>query len=402
MSNRERDSRDLCWPGDSSVSPYLLLLVLALFVAAGVAAPIHAAELGFQRVTLEGSHTDQQFVAGGQVRVEATIADDLFVAGGQVVVEGGSAEDVIAAGGSLRLRQVEAHDVIAAGGHVDIAGVITDDLVAAGGALYLGREGDVTGDAWLAGGSLDIEGRIGGKLTAGAGSVRLAGTIEGDVDIAAATIVVAPGARLGGNLVYRSREEAEIAPDAEIAGEVRRIEMETGALAGPTWRWLAFGIGAWLGVVVALILAGAVVQAAFPGLMGASVATARAKPWQSLGLGFAVLVAVPVSVGILMATVLGIPLGILVLASYVVALGLGLVVAAFWTGGLILRWIGSRQIEPTLGRRIGATALGLILLALVGLVPFIGFLGVIVWLVFGLGALTNEAWARLRTPAVSG
>jgi hypothetical protein len=125
-------------------------------------------------------------------------------------------------------------------------------------------------------------------------------------------------------------------------------------------------------------------------------------PWVSLGLGFAVLVASPVAVGILASTGLGMPLGVLILASYVVAIGLGFLVAAYWIGGVILRWINPWIDEPTTWRRIWATALGLVTLALVVLVPFAGLIAASVALLLGVGSLTMQVWSRLRSTNVEG
>lgn len=197
---------------------YLHCLLVVVIVAPSIGITFPAAGEEFERAVLTGTHGDQQFVAGGRVRIAATISDDLIVAGGEIVVGRTIAEDVIAAGGSLRFREITAHDVIMAGGQIDFEGEIADDLVAAGGRVYLGRDASIAGDAWLAGGNLDIDGSVGGRLTAGAGSIRLGGVIDGDVDLSAGTIVVAPGAHIGGTLVYRSGEEAEIAADAVIMG----------------------------------------------------------------------------------------------------------------------------------------------------------------------------------------
>jgi cytoskeletal protein CcmA (bactofilin family) len=204
----------------------ILLHLLAVVVTATWLVGPAAADTGSERATLSGSHGDHQFVAGSQVVVEAELSDDLFAAGGQVVVERSVAEDIIIAGGTLRREAIDANDVIAAGGRVDIGGNITDDLVLASGALHLDRDTVNGVDAWLAGGVLDVEGQIGGRLSASARSVRPNGTVKCDVEVSGRTIVVADGARLGGDLVYRSDREVDLAEGATIAGEVRWIEVE--------------------------------------------------------------------------------------------------------------------------------------------------------------------------------
>ena len=82
------------------------VLMLGLFVA-GVFAQ-HAfgqsGNLERENVTLEGSHTDMQFLAGRSVRVTAAVADDVFAAGRDVTFDGATAANAIVAGYDVGLR----------------------------------------------------------------------------------------------------------------------------------------------------------------------------------------------------------------------------------------------------------------------------------------------------------
>jgi cytoskeletal protein CcmA (bactofilin family) len=271
-----------------------------------IAFPCAAAE-DDHRGTLTGSFAEEQFVAGEEVRVEAATVNDLFAAGGEVVFEGLAAEDVIAAGGSLRLRGMVVEDLIAAGGEVEISGEVRDDLIAAAGRLRLGPDSLVGGYALLAGGSLDLEGRIEGNLKAAGGRIRLSGEVTGDVDLSAGRIALAPGARIGGKLTYRSGSEADIAPGAVIGGGVERVKGEVFEV--PVLRVIGFAVGSWIVVVLGLTLVGAVLQAAVPALLTEATVTLEARPWASLGLGFALAVATPVAANLLFVTLVGVPTG---------------------------------------------------------------------------------------------
>lgn len=374
-------------------------LAVAILVMGVVAVPPVASAQPFERATLTGTFADQQFLAGGQVTVEAEIADDLFVAGGKVTIERSRVQDIIAAGGSLRLRQVAASDLILAGGTVDIEAEIADDVVAAGGTVHVGSSTTIAGDAWLAGGSVDVEGRIGGRLMAAGGSLHLDGEIEGDVDLTAGAVTIGPNARLGGALVYRSDEAAAIDPAAVIAGGVQRLDMPVRGKGRSLWQWVLFGLAAWLGLLVAIGIAAAALQAAVPGLLSGAAANITNRPFAALGLGFLIALATPVLAIALFATLIGTPLALILILALALAVATGGIATAHWLGHAILRRGSPEADRAGWASRIAATALGLLALALLAVIPFIGFVATAIALMLGLGALVPEAWSRLRPPS---
>ncbi|MDH3596745.1 MAG: polymer-forming cytoskeletal protein [Rhodospirillales bacterium] len=354
-----------------------------------IAVPCAAAE-NDHRGTLTGSFAQEQFIAGEEVRVEAATVGDLFAAGGEIVFDGLAAEDVIAAGGSLRLRDMVVEDLTAAGGEIDISGEVRDDLIAAGGRLHQGPDSVVGGYALLAGGSLDLEGRIKGNLKAAGGRIRLSGEVTGDVDLSAGRITLAPGARIGGKLTYRSGSEADIAPGAVVAGGVERVKGEVFEV--PVLTVIGFAVGGWIVVVLGLTLVGAVLQAAVPALLTEATDTLEARPWASFGLGFALAVATPVAASLLFVTLFGGPLALFLLALFAAALAFALIAVANWLGLRIARlFAGSRENE-TVSRRILWTFLGVFVLGLIALVPFVGFLVVCIAVSLGLGACALQFW----------
>jgi cytoskeletal protein CcmA (bactofilin family) len=370
-----------------------LALLAGLVGGVAIALPCAAAE-DDHRGALTGSFAEEQFIAGEEVRVEAVTAGDLFAAGGEIFFDGLAAEDVIAAGGSLRLRDMVVEDLTALGGEVEISGQVRDDVIAAGGRLRLGPDSAVGGYALLAGGSLDLEGRIEGNLKAAGGRIRLSGEVTGDVDLSAGRITLAPGARIGGKLTYRSGSEADIAPGAVIDGGVERVKGRDYEV--PVLPIIGLAVGGWIVVVLGLTLMGAIMQAAVPTLVTEATVTLEARPWTSLGLGFAVAVATPVAANLLFVTLVGVPLALFLLVLFAAALAFALIATAYWLGLHIARlFAGSRESE-TIGRRILWTFLGVFVLGLIALVPFIGFLVVCIAVSLGLGACALQFWQAVQ------
>ena len=313
-----------------------------------------------ENVTLEGSHTDMQFLAGRSVRVSADVADDVFAAGRDVTFDGASAANAIIAGYDVDLRGGTVADMITAASTINIAGVIEDDLVAAARSMRIASDGAVGGDARLAAETIDVEGSVGGSLRAAARRITVAGKIDGKADFLAERIVIAPGASIAGDLIYRSGAEPEIADGATIEGEIRRVEIDTPELTSVAYSMLQFGLLLLLAWAIAVLLLVAIIQLAVPGLMADAADRLRDHPWSNLGRCVAGLLLAAVLTGLLFASIFGIPLGLALAMTVAILALLGLVAASYGLGLLIGRRRDTGDIQ--LGGRIGWAIVGAIIL----------------------------------------
>ncbi len=382
-------------------------VVAVLTVAAVVAAPISVANADDKTITtLSGDHQKQQFVTGERVEVtNANVADDIFAVGRNVIFDTVSAKTVIAAGMSLSFKDITADDLVVAGGQMDLSGNIKDDVVAAvcpfcpmGGRLHLTNDMQIGDDARLAGRDIAVDGRIGGDLYAAAQQFRLSGEVVGNARIEADRIVLAPGARIGGDLLYTSQTKPEVPDGAVIAGQVRQVESQLPFAEGLPESWIWYGVLAVTGFVVAILLLGAAVQLAVPGLLSNAVATVQAKPWSTLGRGLVFALVVPVAIALLMATVIGIPIGMVTAAGFVVLVALAFVAIAYCIGLYVRRLFGRQDVPTGLGSRILWTSLGILILLIVGLIPFIGWAIGVLAMIAGLGAVISQLGPVLRKP----
>lgn len=343
---------------------------------------------------LTGTLSGEQVVAGESVRLHEATLGDLFVAGGEVSADRVTAEDVIAAGGSLRFMELAARDLIAAGGEIDLEGTLSEDLIAAGGRLFLRAGSRVAGYAVLAGGDVELEGRIDGNVKIAGGRVRVGGEIGGDLDVVAGRLSIAPGARIGGALAYRSGEAAEIAPDAVIAGGIERHEFDVERPSAGAIVAIVSGIA---GVVLlGLALLGVALHAAVPELLVGAAAAMRTRFWAALGLGFALLIATPVAANLVLVTVVGIPLAVFAFLIYAALLPAAAVTAGYWAGGGLARAIGWSYGGEPLGWRMLWTLAGLVVLGLVAVIPLLGALLATAALALGLGGLALQLWRMLE------
>lgn len=329
-----------------------------------------------------------RLAAGMEVTVADSVAGDLMAAGGVVSVTAPVGGDLLATGGRVEASGPVAGSVRAAAGQVDLAGRVRRNVTAAGGAVRLGTGSTVGGNAYLSGGEIVIGGEVDGHVRASGEVVRVLGTVGGSVDVVAERVVVGPGARVAGDLVHRSPEAARVDPAARIEGEV--VHRPMADRDGPaTWIGHLLRIGAFLFTGVLLVV---LFPTAFDRLREALVR----RPWTSLGLGLAALVAVPLCLVLVGLTVLGIPLALVGGVLFGGALYAARAVAAVWLGERLLGgW-------PGRGARVVAFLAGGALLILAGLLPWVGWIVTLGATLAGIGAaaeILTRGWRRGGSPA---
>jgi cytoskeletal protein CcmA (bactofilin family) len=290
---------------------------------------------------------------------------------------------VLAAGGSLAIEGSLGEDLYAAGGEVRFDGTVAGNVRVAGGSVVFGRSARIEGNTSLAGGRVTMQGALAGYLHAAGGRVLIDGPVQGNVEVAAGELEVGPQARIDGALRYRTRAPLRMDPAAQVRGGVERVQVE-----GYDERAARFAVGAAFGVwLLGLMVLAALLAWLLPGYTARIALAARQRFGWSLLIGFLALVAVPPAIVILLATVVGIPLALLGVLLYFALLLVGYVGAGIALGNaLVARWQSG-------WRRALAAALGVLVVSLLALVPWLGALMVFVALISGMGAiLVSMKW----------
>lgn len=318
--------------------------------------------------------------AGNQVVIDRPVSGDVTAVGQSVVVRGAVEDSVILAGSNVRVDGAVGNDARLAGGTVSLNSSVADNAYLAGGTVSVPDEGSVANDLFVAGGQLNLLGDVGGNVRAAGSDISIGGTVGGNVYARADRVRIPSTAVIRGDLRYTSPNEAQIEPGAQILGETARTE--------PTDRPRFWSRAAqWFLGLLAAIVFGIVLITLFPLRSSEAADTIRASFWPSLGVGFLALVAVPVACIILGVTIIGIPLAIAAFLIYLVLLYVGWILTAFAVG----RWILGRRSDAA-PRPLWSLVLGVVVLAVVGLIPVLGWLAMLVAVVLGLGALLLSWW----------
>lgn len=327
------------------------------------------------------------YISGGNLSIDAPVKGDLVAAGGQITVNGDVEGDIIAAGGMMRLNGNVTESERIAGGMITVNGHIKKDIFVFGGNIEIAKNCQVDGDLVVSGGNLVCNGNIGRSIIASAGTIIIGGTVEKDVNIdSTGSLTIGSGAVIKGNLKYASPQRADIKPDAKIKGTttyqktiIEKPAPEKKATVADFFYSIFISI-IWL---CAMIILGIIFILIAPKRTVETAEMILKRPWASLGLGFLMLIVVPIASIILICTVIGIPLGLIGLMIYIVALYISKIFVSLMIGKKFLAWIKKRE-DVSL---IWSFIIGLIIVSILIAIPYLGTLVSLACIVFGLGAI---------------
>lgn len=276
-----------------------------------------------------------------------------------VLPMGALAEDAtVETDGSLLLR-INGSATVPADDLVETAVVLSGDLT---------MDGKVTGQAIVVDGVATINGVVDGDLLVVGGTLKLGpNAVVDNVTLMGSTLEQDPGAVINGELAEKSTADFSLGRDAAF-----------------------FSILFWIGMTLVSVVGAAIFAWLGRRQLFGSVETMRTDPLHSGLASLLLFIVLPVVAALALATIVGIPLGFLTL---VIALPL------LWFIGHIVfgTLIGSLVLKPaehgsSVGRSIGSAVLGVVILALVSLVPFVALLVVLGGLL-GAGAFMVRAVA---------
>ena len=289
--------------------------------------------------SLTGFALDRRHSEIVAVRANETLDDTLLASGNIVSVEGVVNGDLLAFGGSVEVRGTVRGDLVSFAKRTVVSGTVEGNIYNVSNSLDLdGRlghsmyglmqslrvndRGHVGEGLVIGAGDVSFEGEVNRSVTMFVGNADLSGSIGRELTMAGDNLTLTNTARVGGGLNARVRylKNVHIADGATITG-TRDIQVRERHKRFTSPRFYFFQ-AVWL---AAALLVGWMSLVLFPGFFRKSTQSVGSG-WRSLGLGFAVLVGVPVAIILAAITLVGIPAS-LILGGFVrlgvVCLGLG-------------------------------------------------------------------------------
>ena len=344
-------------------------------------------------VTVPQSETvdDTLLATGNTVRVEGVINGDLLVFSRDLEVRGTVKGDLLSfAQRTVVSGSVEGH-IYNFSRSLDLDGQLGHSIYGWVQSLRVDNRGRVGDGIVVGAGDVILEGEVKRGVTIFTGNADVSGSIGRDLTMAGGSLTLTNTARVGGNLSARVHQLKEVHIDdgATIAGKrdiqvrVRKSHFTRPGFYFRQAVWLASAIlVGWLGLVL------------FPGFVQAST-QAVGSGWRSLGLGVGVVAGVPVAIVVAAITLVGIPLSLMLFAAYLAAIYLAKVWVGAFVGRILLKPAGA-----TKGDWLRGLLVGLLILTIVGFIPYLGGLVRFAVICLGLGAFAWQLYQASR-PAIT-
>jgi cytoskeletal protein CcmA (bactofilin family) len=379
------------------IVPALILVIGAGTTLMGITPAAHALQIIQDKkpVTIDATQTvdDTLIITARDVTVHGNVNGNLLIAGKDVEVTGRVSGNLVALAEDIQVSGNIDGMIVAAGDSLELSeAIISSDLWLAGDTIDVDADTDIGGNLTSASSSLDFAGKVGRDLIAAAERVSVSGSVTQDLRAAAKYLDIADAAIVGGNIIYRTddAEDLSLSTDSTEQGTVDHEEksedIDLGVprdaqdfyLWGLLWFVASFIVG-WLALTV------------FPTL-GTLQLGAGKDALKTTGMGFLVLVSVPVMVIVVGITIVGLPLSFIVLASWLVAWYLAKIVLAHLIGRSIF---ASRDNDPS---HAASLFVGLAIITVAVNLPLIGSTLNLVATAVGLGLLAELWLGRATTP----
>ncbi len=371
----------------------LLTLSALLVFMLVLAAPVGAATIrANDEIVIDKDIDDDLYVFGGNLDISGDISGDLVAAGGNITVTGRVDGNIIASGGQIMIDGPVTGTVRIAGGSIIINDRVGRDVLAGAGTLTLGPDSRVGGDVIIGAGMFKAGGDIGDDVQGGLGSADFAGRVGGDIKISVDTLTIRDGARIQGDVTYKSDSDAKISNGSEIQGDIVRKPPPKQPTPPLFLRALD-----WLWSLVGMVLTALAIAWLFPGTLKSTKQALTERTGATIGLGAATLFLTPFAALLLIIFTVGLalPLALIALAVYVIAIYLGQIYAAAAIGNAVLKREG-----------IPGALLGIVGFGLLRLIPYVGGVITLTLIIIGLGAMSVACWSSWRqspqTPVADG
>ena len=325
-------------------------------------------------------------VTGRTIRIDGTVDGDLISFGQRLTVNGHVTGDVIAFAQFIRIDGQVDGNVRAFSNMLGVSGTVGKNVTGFGGTFELDARSKVGGGAMLFSGDVTLEGRVSRDLLGFIGRATLNGYVGGSARLQSGRLSIGPSAEIVGKASYTGDHQPEVSPQAKLSSPLEvKIKKHRPDYASARFYWrqaLRYGGAFVFGLLLLFLL---------PGFF-TDVVRSSHRYGISLGIGAIALVAglIMLIVGIIL-LVIGVPAGLAATFLYVPAIYAAQTFVGAWLGGKLLG--PSASTEAVIGR----LALGLLIIRVLGLIPYLGgfvWLAVILW---GLGALILAIYKRTRS-----
>lgn len=344
----------------------ILLIILSIFTISNVYAEDKEVKTydGFKaiagdKITLEENINGSAAIAGETIDLKSYINGNAFIASNTINLTG------------------KIENAFLAGNTINIKGNIEKDAFIAANYVTISKDATLSRDSYIAAANIDISGNIERNISVAGEIVNINdANIKGNVTIIASEIIIGNNVTIDGTLKYNENIKSTIGEEATI-NNVEKIAIETQE-KNDTTSYIKSLIYSIVGLLVVFV----VLQTIAPNLFNNISKTTQEKKniTNILFAGLASIILIPIISAVLMITTFGFSLSILLLTTYFVIMYLSTILSGYVLGEVIYQKLFNKNDNPY---AIGA--IGIIILTLLKLIPYLGGLINLITISLGFG-----------------
>jgi hypothetical protein len=326
----------------------------------------------------ETVHNDL-IATGGSVRIEGTVEGDVIAFTRDLAVTGHVTGDVIAFAEEAVIDGIVDGNVRVFSRGAVLQGTVGKNVSAFGRSVDLISKANIGGGMIVLAGEMDLDGKIQRDLLGLVGRSNLDGLIGGQAWVHGGSLMVESTAEIRGPATFEGPQQPVIEAGAKLASpirteitqDVRRTRRSTARVA--IRAIVSYGAALAVGILLLVI---------FPGFFSATLHEAG-KIGLPIGIGALGLItgAFLLVLGILL-LIVGIAAGVAGVMAYAPILYVAQVFVGTWLGNRVMG-----QPPAVTSAVVGRMAVGLLILRVAGLIPFLGGLVWLAVLLWGTGAV---------------
>ena len=366
----------------------LLIAAVGLLLLVPLAAAARLTQSDLVLVRADDVVTEDLYAAGNRITIEGRIEGDLIAAAFEdVLISGEVTGDVTVVARRVTITGTVGGSVRVAAGLVQVGGAVAEDVAVASWETVVDPTGTIGRDLINWGRSGEVAGRVNRDLTGRFSRLVLDGEVGGSVDINVGTLAIGPAAEVEGDVAYRSTKEAEVNSSAIGGSVIQRTPLPANIQVR------ALQLLTVVLVMFILTAAGLLAASAWPEQFESTM-TAAGRGWRTWLSGLGVLVS-PLLAGGVLGFILGVapsaaavPL-VIVLLPVVLGLG-GLVLMASLFGVVPAAGAVGRVITRRRGSPPAAVLVGMFLVGIVVLIPYLRLVAAAIIVPLGVGALLGR------------
>jgi hypothetical protein len=331
---------------------------------------------------------DTLFAVGDSVVIDGTVTGDLIAFARQVTIHGTVNGSVITAGQSVDVQGTVGGSIIAAGNTIQVSSKVTHNFAGFGQSVSVGKDGSIGGDFAGFGNSVQLNGSVAHNFY-GFGLADIAGSVGRNAEFRGQTLTLLPSARIGGDLTsYVQKEDmVHVNAGAVVSGK-QRVELTNRNESKPSLFSRIFGEALH---VAAAFVTGLLLLFLFPGVRNIAFSGVPST-LISGGIGFLLLVAMPIAGLIFLITVVGIPISLILFTTWLFGLYLAKIIVANFVGRTLMDRNGDRLSTAALGLIVG-----LVLVFFAINLPYIGGLIHFILILVGFGGLITAIYRSFQS-----